>query len=205
MTIIAIPKGRLMPLCLDKLTKLGILKGDKYKERQLSYDLGNNITLFMVRNSDILTYIKNNMADVAFIGSDLLLEDGDNNGGYYDYADAKLSSCRLMVAGKKLVKNYSVDNKLQVATKYMRVAADYYARKGIQAEIIKINGSVELAASAGFVDQIVDIVDTGKTLRENNLITLDKIADVSTRIITNKGIMKSKWDQLNPLLSQLAQ
>ncbi len=64
---------------------------------------------------------------------------------------------------------------------------------------------MELAASAGFVDQIVDIVDTGKTLRENNLITLDKIADVSTRIITNKGIMKSKWDQLNPLLSQLAQ
>lgn len=205
MTIIAIPKGRLMPLCLGKLTKLGILKEEKYKERQLSYDLGNNITLFMVRNSDILTYIKNNMADVAFIGSDLLLEDSDNSGNYYDYADAKLSYCRLMVAGRASAKNYSVANKLRVATKYTRVAADYYARKGIQAEIIKINGSVELAASAGFVDQIVDIVDTGKTLRENNLITLDKIADVSTRIITNKGIMKSKWDQLNPLLSQLAQ
>ncbi len=203
MTIIAIPKGRLMPLCLDKLTQLGIMQAYKHKERQLSYNLGNDITLFMIRNSDILTYIKNNMADIAFVGSDILLEDGDNGNSYYDYADANLGSCRLMVAGRESKTNYSVSNKLRVATKYTRVAADYYAGKGLQAEIIRINGSVELAASAGFVDQIVDIVDTGKTLEDNNLITLDKIADITTRIIANKGVMKSKWDSISPLLKKL--
>lgn len=218
MTIVAIPKGRLMPLCLDKLAKLGILDAYDFKERQLSYDLGNGITLFIVRNSDILTYIKNNMADIAFIGSDLLLEDGDNGNNYYDYADADLGRCRLMVAGlsnkgdkankggkvKNSASNKAVSNKLRVATKYTNVATNYYASKGLQAEIIKINGSVELAASAGFVDQIVDIVDTGKTLKDNNLVQLDKIADVTTRIIANKGVMKSKWETISPLLDKLA-
>lgn len=203
MTIIAIPKGRLMSLCLDKLNQHGMLQGYKHKERQLSYKLDNDITLFMVRNSDVLTYIKNNMADIAFVGSDILLEDGDNGDSYYDYADVGLGRCKLMVAGRSTKLNYSVSNKLRVATKYTRVATDYYASKGLQAEIIKINGSVELAASAGFVEQIVDIVDTGKTLKDNNLITLDKIADVTTRIIANKGIMKSKWDKISPLLNKL--
>ncbi len=198
-----------MSLCIGKLAQQGLLQqealnGNEFKERQLSYELDNGITLFIVRNSDILTYIKNNMADIAFIGSDLLLEDGDNGNSYYDYADADLGRCKMMVAGPSDKQQHSVSNKLRVATKYTKVATDYYASKGLQAEIIKINGSVELAAAAGFVDQIVDIVDTGKTLKDNNLVQLDKIADVTTRIISNKGVMKSKWESISPLLNQLA-
>ena len=202
---LVIPKGRMLDVCLKHIEKAGlILNGERPDDRCLSFPLNNGITLFIVRNTDILTYIKNNIADIAFIGSDMLLEEkeGSKEVNYYNYGDIGLTSCRLMTAGKRVNHN-SIPPRLRVATKYERIAAKFYASKGIQADIIKINGSVELAAATGFADQIVDIVDTGRTLKDNNLIPLEKITDVSTRLIINKGALKSKWREINPLLKSL--
>lgn len=206
MLIMAIPKGRLLPVCLDKMREVGLIDKEIDFTRKLSYELSNGITLFIVRNSDIITYVKNNIADLAFIGSDMLLEDNDRGKTYYDYGDVGLSKCRLMVAGRRdSAKSTGPAQKLRVATKYPRVAAEYYAGQGQQVDIIKINGSIELAASAGFVEQIVDIVDTGKTLKENDMTPLAKVTDCSTRLIINKGIMKSKWKQIVPVVDCLVQ
>ena len=240
--IIAIPKGRLMPLCLGALKKHGVLTKKIDKSRKLSYQLDNGISIFIVRNSDVITYVKENIADLAFIGSDMLLEYQDQGKSYYDYGDTKLSRCSLVVAGRKEDQDKGfgaagaggvagagggtggvggagggagaagaggagaargAGGRIRVATKYENVAQKFYSEMGKQADIIKIRGSVELAAKSGFVEHIVDIVDTGRTLKENNLVPLRKIADVSTRIIVNKGIMKSKWREINPLAKKL--
>lgn len=205
MIIIALPKGRLLPSCIKHLDKLGLIKKPIENDRQLSHKISDDMTIFIVRNSDVISYIKNNIADIALVGSDMLLEDWDNGASYYDHGGVNFSSCCLMVAGRKQAAdhNNNKQSKVRVATKYQRVANDFYSSRGIQAEIIKINGSVELAASAGFVDHIVDIVDTGKTLKENNLVPLEKIADVTTRVIINKGIMKTKWRSISLLANKL--
>ena len=245
--IIAIPKGRLMPLCLGALKKHGVLTKKIDKSRKLSYQLDNGISIFIVRNSDVITYVKENIADLAFIGSDMLLEYQDQGKSYYDYGDTKLSRCSLVLAGRKEDQDKGfggagaargagaaggvggagagaargaggvggargaggvggvggAGGRIRVATKYENVAQKFYSEMGKQADIIKIRGSVELAAKSGFVEHIVDIVDTGRTLQENNLVPLRKITDVSTRIIVNKGIMKSKWREINPLAKKL--
>ena len=152
-----------------------------------------------MRNTDILSYINNNLADVAFLGSDNIMEKGCAN--FYDYADVKTKICRLMTA--RLKNAPSVHGRVRVATKYENITRNHYAAQGIQADIINVRGSVELAVITGLADRIVDIVDSGKTLKKNNLEPVDKIADISTRLIINKNTLKIKWREINHLINQL--
>lgn len=208
MLVMAIPKGRMLPFCLKSIEKAGIIKQNNIlMRRSLVFKLDNDITLFIVRNIDILTYIKNNIADIAYVGSDILQEEQATNKiketNYYDYGDSGLSNCQLMSAAKSKESLTNNTKRLRIATKYVNIAAKFYAKKSVQTDIIKINGSVELAARIGFADQIVDIVDSGRTLKENGLVPLEKIADVSTRIVINKNAMKTKHKQINSLIRYL--
>ena len=190
-------------MCLEHLDKAGLLSRPITNDRQLSHRINKDIILFIVRNSDVLTYVKNNFANLGLIGSDMILEDRDMGNNYYDYGDTGFGKCKLMIAARTKKFEHSKQKKIKLATKYEKVGRSFYTDKGMQSEIIKINGSVELAASSGFVDHIIDIVDTGKTLKENKLFPVEKIANVSTRLIINKDIMKSKWHSISPLADSL--
>lgn len=204
MLTLAISKGRMFELCLEILQKGGFtIKPSPIEQSRLLifsfYQQQYKHRLLVVRNSDILSYINNNLADIAFLGSDIIMEKGHSN--FYDYASVKTRICRLMTARRKNAPAIKKRH-LRIATKYENIARNYYAAQGVQADIIKVRGSVELAVVLGFADQIVDIVDSGKTLEENNLEPVDKIADVSTRLIINKNAMKIKWREINHLIDQ---
>lgn len=205
MLTLAISKGRMFELCLETLQQGGFtIKPSPIEQSRLLvfsfYHQDYQHRLLVVRNTDILSYINNNLADIAFLGSDIIMEEGRNN--FYDYADVKTRVCRLMTARKKKASPINKRH-IRVATKYEKIARNYYAAQGQQADIIKVRGSTELAAIIGFADEIIDIVDSGKTLEENNLEPIDKITDVSTRLIINKNAMKIKWREINHLIHQL--
>ena len=205
MLTLAISKGRMFELCLEILQKGGFtIKPSPIEQTRLLvfsfYHQEYKHRLLVVRNSDILSYINNSLADLAFLGSDIIMEKGHSN--FYDYANVKTRVCRLMTARRKNALPIKKRH-LRVATKYENIARNHYAAQGLQADIIKVRGSVELAVVIGFADQIVDIVDSGKTLADNNLEPVDKIADVSTRLIINKNAMKIKWREINHLINQL--
>ena len=168
--------------------------------RKLLFDLDKDVRLLVIRNTDIIPYITNNIADMAFIGSDLILEDGTQT-DYYNYTNLGIGRCRLMTAAAD--KETKPSWRIKVATKYPRIAHNFYAAKGIQADIVKVRGAVELAAITGLADQIVDIVDTGQTLSANKLYPLECIADISMRLIINKGALKNKWQGMNAFIAKL--
>ena len=202
MLTLAIPKGRMLDPCLALLMRAGFTdKPEAIKEsRKLSFDLNKILRLVAIRNTDLIPYVMNNIADMAFIGSDILLEDG-NHTDYYDYTNLGIGRCRLMTAAAR--KETKPSWRIKVATKYPRIARDFYAAQGIQADIVKVRGAVELAVITGLADQIVDIVDTGQTLRANNLYPMDTIADVAMRLIINKGALKSKWQFIDGFVAKL--
>ena len=178
---IAISKGRILKDTLPLLEKLDIVPTeDLDTSRKLVIDTNqSDVQLIIIRATDVPTYVEYGAADVGITGKDILLEyDGDS---LYEPLDLKIAQCRLMLAGKK----DAVDTKgrLRVATKYVNSTRNYFASLGKQVEIIKLYGSMELAPILGLSDQIVDLVDTGNTLKANGLVTLDKIADISLNLM----------------------
>ncbi len=196
MITVALTKGRILTETLPLLAAAGIEPQDDIESsRKLLFATNHSdVRLLVLRGADVLTYIRNGAADLGVVGKDMLLEDGGDE--LYELADLNIARCRLMTAGLRDVAPCSQTMRRRVATKYANVARSWYSRQGLQADIIKLYGGMELAPVMGLADEIVDIVDTGKTLRANGLVERELIADISSRLVANKASMKVKHSQL---------
>ncbi len=199
---IAVSKGRIFKDALPLLAEAGIVPiDDPETSRKLILDTSReDVKLVLIRASDVPTYVDYGAADIGIAGKDVLMEyEGD---GLYELLDLKIACCKLMVAGP--VGAAPDSSRLRIATKYVNSARRYFAAQGKQAEIIKLYGSMELAPLVGLSDWIVDLVDTGNTLRANGLAPLEHIADISSRLIVNKASMKMKHAAVKPLIDCMA-
>ena len=201
--IIALSKGRILKDTLPLLKVAGVeLLEDPDKSRKLIFPTTHpQVNIIIIRATDVPTYVENGAADIGVAGKDVLMEHGAS--GVYEPLDLNIAKCKLMVAGK--VNAPAVNGRLRVATKFVNLTKQYYAQKGEKVEVIKLYGSMELAPLMGLADRIVDVVDTGKTLKENGLEPLELISYISSRLIVNKASFKRKADLIQPLLQQLSQ
>ena len=201
---IALSKGRLADISLEMLEKLGI-DCSEYKDgsRKLIFtDESNRIRFFLVKPADVPTYVEYGAADMGIVGKDTLLEEGRQ---LYEVLDLGCAVCRLVVAcpAELAGKLDSLNNK-RVATKYPRIAREYFEHKRRESiEVIKLNGSVELAPLVGLSEVIVDLVESGRTLRENGLVVLDTIADISARLVVNRVSAKMESERINRIVDGL--
>lgn len=198
---IALSKGRILDETLPLLKTAGIeLLEEPSKSRKLIFPTtDSNVEIIIIRATDVPTFVEHGAADIGVAGKDVLMEHGAR--GVYEPLDLKISRCKLMVAGK--VAPGPVNGRLRVATKFVNITKRYYAEKGEQVEVIKLYGSMELAPLVGLADKIVDIVDTGNTLRANGLEPTELIAEISARLIVNKASMKTKHAAIQKLIDQL--
>ena len=205
---IALSKGRILEDTLPLLAHAGIEPTeDINKSRKLIFDTNRpDVKFTLIRATDVPTYVQYGAADLGIAGKDVLMEyDGD---GLYELLDLKLAPCRLMVAEpKEMARNDDPSSwtRLRIATKYVNIAKRHFAAKGIQTEIIKLYGSMELAPLVGLSDRIVDLVSTGNTMKANGLVEVEHIADISSRLVANKASMKMKHAKLKSLVDQLEQ
>ncbi len=198
---IALSKGRLAEVAMELFEGIGIdcTELKNVGRKLILYDQTNKIRFFLVKPADVPTYVEYGAADIGIVGKDTLLEEGRN---LYEVLDLGFAKCRMCVAGpKELVgKLDSIPNK-RVATKYPHVAREYFEHvKKESIEIIKLNGSVELAPLVGLSEVIVDIVESGKTLQENGLTVLETISDISARMIVNKVSMKMEAERIGKIV-----
>ena len=198
---IALSKGRILDETLPLLKSAGIeLLEEPSKSRKLIFPTSNpNVDIVIIRATDVPTFVEHGAADVGVAGKDVLMEHGAR--GVYEPLDLNISRCKLMVAAKKAAPE--ADGRLRVATKFVNITKQYYAEKGEQVEIIKLYGSMELAPLMGLADEIVDIVDTGKTLAENGMAPRELIADISSRLIVNKASMRTRHASVQTLVEAL--
>lgn len=199
---LALTKGRVLKETLPLLELAGIVPAeDIFSSRKLVFSTNEkNVRLLLLRGSDVPTYVQYGAADIGVTGKDLLLE--HQGGGYYDPLDLGIARCRLMTAVPVGVS--SSQGRLRVATKYVNIARQFYAQKGTQADLIKLYGAMELAPILDLADEIVDIVDTGNTLKANGLQSRHKIADISARLIVNKATMKTKYSDVQAIVDSLS-
>lgn len=195
---IALTKGRILQETLPLLAAAGIEPlEDISKSRKLTFETTSpEVRLLILRGTDVPTYVEFGAADVGVSGKDTLLEHTGNS--FYELLDLKIARCSLMTAA--LVGAPSKSGRIRIATKYVNVAKRYYAAQGRQVDIIKLYGAMELAPVLGLADEIVDIVDTGNTLRANGLEPRETIAQISSRLIVNKASMKLKHHQIEALI-----
>jgi ATP phosphoribosyltransferase len=200
---IAVSKGRIYDEAMPLLAQLDIVPtDDPKKSRKLILQTNQpNIQLLVIRATDVPTYVERGAAELGIAGKDVLMEySGD---GLYEPIDLGIAQCRMMLAGLKDPK--PVTDRPRVVTKYTNITRNYFADRGQQVEIIKLYGSMELGPVLGLSDWIVDLVDTGNTLKANGLVTLEHIADISSRLIVNKAAMKMKNVVIKPILDQLSE
>ncbi len=203
---IALSKGRILDETLPLLAHAGITPTEDPKtSRKLILDTSTpDVQLVVVRATDVPTFVQFGAADLGVVGKDLLLE--TNGAGVYELVDLKISPCRMVVAEPKQLAgddDPSRWTRLRIATKYPEITRTYFAGKGIQTDIIKLYGSMELAPLAGLSDRIVDLVGTGQTLRENGLVEMETIAHVTARLVANKAAMKLKQPRLRDIVSRV--
>jgi ATP phosphoribosyltransferase len=199
---LAVSKGRILKETLPLLARIGITPVENPESTRNLIIATNraDIKLLVIRATDTPTYVEYGAADLGIAGKDVLLEyPGD---GLYDPLDLKIARCRLVLAGLPGVKT---KHRWRIATKYTHITKQYFAEQGVQVDIIKLYGSMELAPLVGLADRIVDLVDTGNTLKANGLIELEKIMDVSSRLIVNKAAMKMKAPAVKALMRQFEQ
>lgn len=198
---VALPKGRLGDKVYELFAKAGY-ECELYFSSNRKLVITNEeagVSYFLVKPSDVAIYVEQGVADVGVVGKDTLLESGAD---VYELLDLGLGKCRVAVAGPV---GFTRDRNstLRVATKYVNIAKSYYAAKNREIEIIKLNGSIELAPILGLSDVIVDIVETGSTLRENNLSVLEEIMPISARLIANKSNYKFKRETIDGIVTKL--
>lgn len=198
MLTIAVSKGRIYEDALPLLAEAGIVPtDDPKKSRKLILSTTRpDVQLVIIRATDVPTFVEYGAADLGIAGKDVLLEHGADS--LYEPLDLKIAYCRLMTATPKGL--LELPKRLRVATKYVKTAQSYFASRGIQAEIIKLYGSMELAPLVGLADCIVDLVDTGNTLKANGLEPRDLITEISSRLIVNKAAMKMKHEEIQALI-----
>lgn len=198
---IALPKGRLGEKVYDLFEKIGYgCPLIKENNRKLIFENEENgVRYFWVKPSDVAIYVEHGAADVGVVGKDILLEYQPD---VYELLDLNIGKCRIAVAGKKGFRD-TRDRTIKVATKFVNVARNYYAEQGRNIEIFKLNGSIELAPILNMTDVIVDIVETGTTLKENDLEVISDIVDISARFISNKASFKFKNEQIEKMKNKL--
>jgi len=200
---IALSKGRIFKETMPLLEAAGIKAlDDPETSRKLILDTNHeDIKLVIIRATDVPVYVQYGAADLGVTGKDVLMEHGGE--GLYEMLDLKIACCKLMTAG--FADQPLPDGQIKVATKFVNCTRNYFAQQGKQIEIIKLYGSMELAPIVGLADIIVDVVDTGNTLKANGLVPLEHMADISSRIVVNSASMKTKHEKLQGLLDQLKQ
>lgn len=198
---IALSKGRILDETLPLLKEAGIEPVDDLsRSRKLVFPTTDPaVRLLIIRATDVPTYVQYGGADLGVTGKDVLMEHGGD--GLYEPLDLNISRCRLMTAGVK--GQPSPRGRLRVATKFVNLARRHYAAQGRQADIIKLYGAMELAPILGLADEIVDIVDTGNTLRANGLEARELIETVSSRLVANRASMKMKHARLQPIIDAM--
>lgn len=201
MITLALSKGRIFEETLPLLKAAGIEpKDDPEKSRKLILETNMpDVRLIIVRASDVPTYVEYGGADIGVAGKDVLMEHPEAE--LYEPVDLKIARCKLMTAGKQ--DSEVPQGRLKVATKFVESTKRFYAEQGQQVEIIKLYGSMELAPLVGMADRIVDVVDTGNTLRANGLIPMEHIADISSRLVVNKASMKTKHARIQAFIEQI--
>jgi len=200
---IALAKGRLAEKAMKILAKCGIECGEMFEDSRklIFYDEKNDIRFIMVKPTDVPTYVDHGVADMGIVGKDTLMEAGLP---LYEMADLKYGKCKLAIAGYPAKQDNSLTTSiLRVATKYPEVAKKYYASKGESIECIKLNGSVELGPILGLSDVILDIVESGRTLKENGLVVTEDVAEVSARLAVNRASLKIKAAVIKPLIESI--
>lgn len=200
---IALTKGRILKETLPLLASAGIAPLDDVDtSRKLVFDTTHpDIRLVIIRGTDVPTYVRHGAADMGVVGKDILLEHGAE--GLYEPLDLNIARCRLMTAGP--VGWQANGSRIRVATKFVNITRRYFARQGIHADVIKLYGAMELAPMMDLADLIVDIVDTGNTLRANGMEPLEEVASISSRLVVNKAAMRSSFAPLQRLIDDLAE
>lgn len=199
---VALAKGRLADSCADVFLKCGI-RAEIHKEetRKLVLETPDGaFRFFFVKPADVPTYVEYGIADIGIVGKDTLLEAGAD---LYEMLDLKFEKCKLCVAGFPDKKDFADAAHLRVATKYVNTAKKLFFSRGEDVEIIKLNGSIELAPLTGLADVIFDIVQSGGTLRANGLAVLEEVFDISARLVANKVSLKTKASEILPLIAQM--
>ena len=203
MLTIALSKGRILDQTLPLLKKAGIsIAKSELESRKLILDTNlSDVKVIVIRASDVPVFVQHGAADIGIAGKDVLLEHGAN--GIFELLDLGISKCRLMVASKK---DQDLNKStLKVATKYVKSAKEYFYRQGKQVEVIKLYGAMELAPIVGLSDCIVDLVDTGNTLKANNLVPLELIQEISSRLIVNSAAFNTKHKDINQWIQKIEQ
>ncbi len=197
---LAISKGRILEEVVDILNRADVVcKFDPLKSRKLIIPTNHkNIEIVLIKATDVPVYIDSGKVDIGIVGIDTLLENDIEN--HFRLMDLNIAKCRLVVAGKSNKKYY---NNMKVATKYPNIAKKYFEQIGLQCSILKLYGSIELAPVLNLSDFIVDIVDSGKTIKENGLKEYDIISDVSSLLISNKVSYKLKREEIDSFLKRV--
>ena len=203
MLTIALSKGRILDQTLPLLEKAGIsIPKSELESRKLILDTNlNDVKVIVIRASDVPVFVQHGAADFGIAGKDVLLEHGAN--GIFELLDLGISKCKLMVAS---IKNKDLNKStLKVATKYVKSAKEYFYKQGKQVEVIKLYGAMELAPILGLSDCIVDLVDTGDTLKANNLIPIELIQEISSRLIVNSAAFNTKHKDIKQWIQKIEQ
>ena len=200
---IALSKGRILKETLPLLEAAGIrLLEDPESSRKLIFDTSrDDVKIIIIRATDVPPYLQYGGADIGVAGKDVLMEHGAD--GIYEPLDLEIARCKLMVAAKKDAP--AVNGRLRVATKFVNIARCYFASQGVQAEVIKLYGALELAPLVGLADRIVDVVDTCNTLRANGLEPTELIAQISSRLIVNRASMKTRYAEIQPIIDLIGE
>ncbi|MDR0735468.1 MAG: ATP phosphoribosyltransferase [Zoogloeaceae bacterium] len=204
---IALSKGRIFEETLPLLAAAGIVP-DESPEASRKLVIGSNrpgVRLVIVRASDVPTYVQYGAADLGVAGKDVLIEHG--GAGLYQPLDLNIARCRMVVAapeGFDYASAVRQGARLKVATKYIRTAREHFAAKGVHVDLIKLYGSMELAPLAGLSDAIVDLVSSGATLKANQLLAVEPIMEISSRLIVNQAALKLKRDALQPIIDAIS-
>ncbi len=213
MITIALSKGRIFEETLPLLAAAGVVPSE-HPEKSRKLIIGTNrddVRVVIVRASDVPTYVQYGAADMGVAGKDVLLE--SNTQGLYQPLDLNIGKCKMMVAVRASVNGVagfdyaaavSAGARLNVATKYVETAREHFAKKGMHVNLIKLYGSMELAPLTGLADAIVDLVSTGGTMKANNLVAVEEIMPISSRLIVNRAALKLKYKTIQPLIDAFA-
>lgn len=201
----ALGKGRLANKTLEMLEQIGITceeMKDKDTRKLIFVNEEQKLRFFLSKGPDVPTYVEYGAADIGVVGRDTILQESRN---IYEVLDLGFGKCRMCVCGPQSAKDLLLHNEqIRVATKYPKIAKDYFYNKKHQTvEIIKLNGSIELAPIVGLADVIVDIVETGSTLRENGLTVLEEVCPISARMVVNPVSMKMEQERISKLIADL--
>ncbi len=199
---IALTKGRLEEKTVEILEKAGYDPSElKNKGRKLVFkDKSEDIRYFLVKAADSITYVEHGVADIGVVGKDTIMESEHK---CYEVLDLEVGKCGFIVASLPQNDIFKKVGHIKIGSKYPKVAKEYFKKKNMDVEVIKIEGSVELAPILGLCDGIVDIMETGTTLKENGLVVLDRICDISARLIVNKASFKMKQKEIGEFIKRI--